>query len=249
MNRRLILAIPSKGRMRAGIEERFAKANFPITNRARRGYFGKIENLPDIEVRYLSAAETARRVIQGRVDIGITGEDLLCENLLTNFAPDLHKNSKILLNERLEVKKIFAGLGDAQLIVAADTDWFKLGITTMHDLAELAEAMRVDNTILKVATKYTQLTREFFRKFNIDNYMTIHSDGATEAAITAGDANVIIDITSTGATLKANQLEIFEDGEILKTEAVLAINRTIRWQKPQFSNSIETLSEKLSSIV
>ncbi len=40
---------------------------------------------------------------------------------------------------------------------------------------------------------------------------------------------MIVDITSTGTTLKANHLKILDDGLILKSQAVLAKSRTAEW--------------------
>ena len=54
---------------------------------------------------------------------------------------------------------------------------------------------------LRVATKYAQLTRSFFAHAGISDYRIVPSAGATEGAPAAGTAEVIVDITTTGATL------------------------------------------------
>ncbi|HEY0281772.1 MAG TPA: ATP phosphoribosyltransferase, partial [Rhizomicrobium sp.] len=79
------------------------------------------------------------------------------------------------------------------------------------------------------ATKYAQLTRGFFAHAGISDYRIVASAGATEGAPTAGTAEAIVDITTTGATLKANGLKILEDGVILKSQAQLAMSLAADW--------------------
>jgi ATP phosphoribosyltransferase len=73
-----------------------------------------------------------------------------------------------------------------------------------------------------VATKYLRLTRRYFAQKSVGEYRLVESAGATEAAPSTGTADVIVDITTTGATLKANGLKILSDGVILKSEASFA---------------------------
>lgn len=82
---------------------------------------------------------------------------------------------------------------------------------------------------LRVATKYAQLTRSFFAQARISDYRIVPSAGATEGAPAAGTAEVIVDITTTGATLKDNGLKILDDGVILKSQAQLAASLTADW--------------------
>jgi ATP phosphoribosyltransferase len=82
---------------------------------------------------------------------------------------------------------------------------------------------------LRVATKYAALTRSFFAHNGIADYRIVPSSGATEGAPAAGTAEVIVDITTTGATLRDNGLKILEDGVILKSQAQLAASLTAEW--------------------
>ncbi len=50
--------------------------------------------------------------------------------------------------------------------------------------------------------------------------------GATEAYPFTGSSEIITDITSTGETLKANNLRILKDGEILRSEACMMISKS-----------------------
>ena len=56
-------------------------------------------------------------------------------------------------------------------------------------------------------------------------FQLVQSLGSTEVSPFTGTAEAISDITSTGATLKANNLRILKDGEILKSQACLMISK------------------------
>jgi ATP phosphoribosyltransferase len=82
---------------------------------------------------------------------------------------------------------------------------------------------------MRMATKYINLTREFFSAHGIVDYRIVESAGATEGAPAAGTAELIVDITTTGATLAANGLKIVEDGIILRSQANLVAARGAPW--------------------
>ena len=56
----------------------------------------------------------------------------------------------------------------------------------------------------------------------------MESLGATEGAPAAGSADVIVDITTTGSTLRANHLKVLDDGIILKSQACLVSSKKKR---------------------
>lgn len=75
---------------------------------------------------------------------------------------------------------------------------------------------------VRVATEYPNLAREFFSRIGRQvEILTV--SGAAELAPRVGLASAIIDITSTGETLRRNGLRIVE--EIMKSTAVMACNR------------------------
>jgi len=205
---RLTIAIPSKGRLMQHAEALFSRAGFAITRSGdERGYRGTVEGEDGIEVAFLSAAEIARALADGSADLGITGEDLLRETMA-----DADERAPALLR---------LGFGPADVVVAVPTAW--LDVATMADLDDVSEAWYAHHgRRLRVATKFTRLTRAFFAARGVTGYRIVESLGATEGAPTAGTAEVIVDITTTGSTLKANHLKILDDGVILKSEAVLA---------------------------
>ncbi len=211
----LTLAVPSKGRLQEQVAEYFADAGAALKQSAgARGYRATLSGLPDIEVMLLSASEIAASLISGDVHLGVTGEDLLREQ-----APEL--GGRIHLIKPL-------GFGFANVIVAVPQYW--IDVSTMADLDDVCAAFaHKHRRRLRVATKYLQLTRAFFAHMGISDYRIVESAGATEGAPSAGTAEAIVDITTTGVTLAANGLKILEDGVILESQAQLAASLSADW--------------------
>ena len=64
---------------------------------------------------------------------------------------------------------------------------------------------------MRVATKFKNLTREWFNEKGITQYELISSLGATENSHIIGKSDLIVDLSSTGETLRQNNLKIIED--------------------------------------
>jgi ATP phosphoribosyltransferase len=204
----LTLAIPSKGRLMEASAALLTRAGFEIERLgADRGYRGRLKGIDGVEVAFLSASEIARNLHDGKIDLGVTGEDLLRETI----APD-DPSTELLLR---------LGFGPADVVVAVPECW--LDVAAMSDLDEVSESFyERHGRRVRVATKYHNLTRRFFAEKGVTGYRIVESLGATEGAPAAGIAEIIVDITTTGSTLAANHLKILDDGVILKSTAVLA---------------------------
>lgn len=204
----ITLALPSKGRLKEESLATLARAGFNVEAPAdARSYRARVAGRDDIEIAFLSASEIARELALGNVDLGVTGEDLVQETI-----PQWDK--RVAIGARL-------GFGRADVIVAVPEAW--LDVDTMADLDDVAADFRQRHgRRLRIATKYWRLTQKFFSsQHGIQVYRIVESLGATEGAPAAGSADVIVDITSTGSTLRANHLKILEDGVILRSEACM----------------------------
>ena len=203
----LLLGLPSKGRLREQLQERFAKAGLAVADVGRaREYAAKLEGIKGIELRLMSAGEIAHRLAAGDIDAGVTGEDLVSEEV-ADWRSKLRKAAPL-------------GFGRADLVVAAPQCW--ADVSDMSDLDDVASHLfAATGAPLRVATKYVNLTREFFEERGVVNYVIVESLGATEAAPGAGSADVIVDITSSGETLRDNYLKILTNPPILASEACL----------------------------
>ena len=215
----LILAVPAKGRLQENAEAFFGRAGLQLIKpRGARDYRGAVAGLNGIEVAYLSASEITTQLAQGAVHLGVTGEDLVREQM-----PDADK--RVVLIEAL-------GFGHANVVVAVPQAW--IDVRTMADVDDVATAFRhTHGRKMRVATKYINLTRDFFSRHGVIDYRIVESAGATEGAPAAGTAELIVDITTTGTTLVANALKIVEDGTILRSQANLVAARGAEWGGPQ----------------
>ncbi|TMJ86018.1 MAG: ATP phosphoribosyltransferase, partial [Alphaproteobacteria bacterium] len=120
------------------------------------------------------------------------------------------------------------GFGHANVAVAVPQAW--IDVHSMADLDDIAIAFRLKHERkMRVATKYVNLTRDFFSRHGVTDYRIVESSGATEAAPAAGTAELIVDITTTGATLAANALKVIDDGVILRSQANLVAARAASW--------------------
>ncbi len=205
----ITIGLPSKGRLREGAIGFFEKNNFKLTsNGGERNYFAEVKNFPNIKIIYLHAKEIIQRLSDGTLDIGISGLDLLNE-------------SPTNLKKKIEVRKKL-DFGSANVVIAIPDDW--IDVQTVADLEEVSFDFRdKKNMRLRVATKYPNLTNTFLLSKGVTQYKLVTSLGATETYPFIGSSEIITDITSTGKTLKDNNLRILKDGLILQSKACLLV--------------------------
>ena len=211
----LIVAVPSKGRLQENAEAFFARAGLKIRRSGGlRNYRGGIDGVADAEIAFLSASEIVSELAAGKVHLGITGEDLVRERV-----PDADRVVQLVAP---------LGFGHADVVVAVPRAW--IDVRNMADLADVAAGFRaVHRRRLLVATKYGTLASRFFARHGIADYRIVESLGATEGAPAAGTADIIVDITTTGATLAANDLKVPADATILRSEANLVAGLRADW--------------------
>ena len=212
---RVILAVPSKGRLKEQTAAFFARAGLAFKqDGGGRDYTAAIPSLPGVEVLFLSAAEIADKVAAGGAHLGVTGEDLIREQIVD-------------ADQRV-AKVAGLGFGYANVVVAAPQSW--IDVASMIDIEDVAADFRDRRQRkLRVATKYVNLTRRFFAEHGVADYRIVESQGATEGAPSSGAAELIVDITSSGATLAANGLKVVDDGVILRSQACLFASLGARW--------------------
>ena len=215
MSQPLIIAVPSKGRLKEQVDAWLADCGLNLRSLGgARGYSAALQGFDEVQVRLLSASDIAAALLAGDIHMGVTGEDLLRE------AGD-DAQARVLLLRAL-------GFGRADLVVAAPRSW--VDVETMADVDDVAHLyLARTGRRLRVATKYLVQTRAFFAQHGVANYRLAESGGATEGAPAAGTAELVVDITTTGATLAANGLKILSDGLILKSQAHLAASLAADW--------------------
>jgi ATP phosphoribosyltransferase len=217
MSERISIALPSKGRLKEQCEAWLGDCGFGLEVAGGvRGYQARLTGIPGVDAPLLSSSDIAAGLDAGDLHLGVVGEDLLRER-------GGEMEDRVLLLRPL-------GFGRADLVVAAPQSW--IDVETMADVDQVAMAyLARTGRRLRVATKYGILTRAFFARHGIADYRIVDSSGATEGAPAAGAAELIVDITTTGATLAANGLRPLADGLVLKSQAQLAASLKAPWTR------------------
>jgi ATP phosphoribosyltransferase len=205
----LRLGLPSKGRLMEDALAWFAARGLSFRREgAERGYAVSAD-WEGVEPVLLAAGEVPRELGLGRLHLGVTGADLVAER-------------------GVEAEALAPlGFGCADVVVAVP-DWWA-DVETLDDLdAAAAQFRRTHGHRLRVATKYHRLARDFLARAGVADYVLVDSQGATEGAVRGEAAEAIVDITSTGETLRANGLRVLADGLVMRSEATLFLSCAAR---------------------
>jgi ATP phosphoribosyltransferase len=230
---KLILALPSKGRLQEQSLNFLNGSGFDVRRVGNgREYVSSLVGLDDVDVIYFRPEEIPSRVEQGDAHAGITGEDLYREY-------GEGEPASFLLMPKL-------GFGGARLVVAVPQSW--VDVSTMSDLDEAAMVFHQRHgRSLRIATKFSRLTRSFFSESGIVEYSLMESSGATEGAPAAGVADFVVDLTSTGTTLAENHLKEISGGTVLKTEACMVASLRAGLWSARALGALEHLVEQIEA--
>jgi len=224
------LGVPSKGRLMEKTFDWFAARGIRLSLAGGdREYSGRVEGIDGVELVLLSAGEIPRELLAGRIHLGVTGSDLVREKLA-------HWDNSVEELAQL-------GFGHADLMMAVPKAW--VDVETLDDLdAAAASFRRCHGHRLRIATKYHRLVRVFLTENGVADYVLVDSQGATEGTVKNLTAEAIADITSTGATLRANHLKTLSDGIIHRSQATLFKSRSAVWNEAEQGTLME-LSKRL----
>lgn len=207
------LALPSKGRMAEEVLEMLGRAGLGVYKPNSRQYRATIPSLPGLAVLFQRSGDIVTSVRDGSVDFGISGWDIYSERKKENG------EMMVLLED---LKTSYCTLN---VIVPESLEH----IINMNDLVNWqAENGRP----LRVATKFPNLTRSFFHDYGLPDIQMISAEGTLEIAPTIGYADIIVDLISTGTTLRDNRLKVIEDGQILRSQSCLIANRSALRNRP-----------------
>ncbi|WP_304614033.1 ATP phosphoribosyltransferase [Paracoccus sp. (in: a-proteobacteria)] len=205
------LGVPSKGRLMEQTFDWFADRGVRLSRAGSdREYAGRVEGVEGVSLVLLSAGEIPRELAAGRIELGVTGTDLVREKL-AGWSSDL-----------VEITPM--GFGHADLILAVPDCW--RDCTDLDDFAAIARDFRAEHGFrLRIATKYHRLVRAWLSAHEVADYQLVDSQGATEGTVANLTAEAIADITSSGETLRANNLRILDEAPILQSQATLFASR------------------------
>ncbi|MCA9914951.1 MAG: ATP phosphoribosyltransferase, partial [Anaerolineae bacterium] len=230
MTSSITLALPSKGAIAEPTINFLRECGLPVSKPNDRQYVGTIPALHSTKVLFQRATDVIYKVIDGTAQIGITGLDIVLEN---------PHQDVVIVHEKL-------GYGHCSLVVAVPEMW--VDVENMLDIEEVALDFRENKgRNLRIATKYPTLSRQFLYSQGIHHFTLVKAEGAIEAAPTLGYADIIIDLTQTGTTLRENHLKWFTDGIIIDSQACLIGNRNALMSNPAVLENLHVILEHIDA--
>ena len=210
INEPLVLCVVAKGSLHDGTSDLLRRCFIPLKRAgSTRSYAARMAGLDDVEVLLARADEIPDLIASGQAHAGITGLDLVSESLAD---PGGVAGVRVVIDD--------LGFGRADLVVGVPVVW--LDVADLDDLIDVATDIRHHHgRVLRVATKFPNLTRSYFGEAGFSDYRIVPSVGATEGAPRAGTADIVVDLTSTGTTLSSNGLKQIEGGRVLRSQACL----------------------------
>jgi len=221
------LSLPSKGRLEIDALEFLSAAGLKIFKPNPRQYQAELPALPELGVIFQRPGDIVVSVLQGSIDFGITGLDMLEEKRGDD-------NEIMILHDSL-------GFGGCALTLAVPESWKE--VTDLASLKKVAAAMK---TPLRIATKFPVLTERFLNQYDISHTL-IAAEGTLESAPTIGYADMISDLVSSGQTLIDNRLRPLPDGVIQRSQAVLISNRNALQARPDVLEMARRLLEYIEA--
>jgi ATP phosphoribosyltransferase len=226
MTEAVTLALPSKGAIADPTLNFLRDCGLRIDKPNQRQYTGVMPAIPGVQVLFQRVNDVLYKVAENTAQLGITGFDVVKEH----GGDDL-----IVIHDSL-------GYGQCSLVVAVPETW--VDVESMVDLAEVALDFREQKRRnLRIATKYPSLTRRFLHEHGIHHFSLVKAEGAIEAAPTLEYADIIVDLTQTGTTLRENHLKWLTDGIIVESQACLIGNRRALCDHAFVRSSVRTLLE------
>jgi ATP phosphoribosyltransferase len=230
MTKSLTFALPSKGAIAEPTINFLRDCGLKVEKPNQRQYTGNIPAIPALSVLFQRVTDVLYKVADGTAQIGITGYDVVKENPHSNL---------VVVHKEL-------GFGHCSLVVAIPETW--LDVDSMTDLLDVVLDFREHKQRnIRIATKYPLLARQFLHNHGIHHFTLVKAEGAIEAAPTLGYADLIIDLTQTGTTLRENHLKILTDGVIIESQACLIGNREALKQNPEYLNTLRILIEYIDA--
>lgn len=205
----LRLAIPSDGELYDSTLAFLRECGMAVERGHARRYTGTLRSPEGVVVLFQRSADIPAKVEDGSADMGVVGLDRFAE-------AHVDDGPGFIVCDDL-------GFGQCELVTAVPEGW--LDVAEMADVADLAVEFREQGRDLRIATKYPRLTQRFFYGRGINYFTIVPSSGTLEAAPVMGFADIIVDISSTGTTLRENQLKPLSDGVLLRSQACLVGNR------------------------
>ncbi|KAL5658535.1 hypothetical protein ACJX0J_031698, partial [Zea mays] len=174
-----------------------------------RQYTADIPLIPNLEVWFQRPKDIVRKLQSGDLDLGVVGFDIVSE--YGNGNEDL-----VVVHDALE-------FGHCRLSLAVPKEGIFENIHTMEDLLKMTEW--TEERPLRVVTGFGYLGNKFLREKGFKHVRFLSADGALESYPPMGMADAIVDLVSSGTTLRENNLKEIDGGVVLESQATLVASR------------------------
>ncbi|KAJ1979909.1 ATP phosphoribosyltransferase (ATP-PRTase) (ATP-PRT) [Dimargaris verticillata] len=229
LNDRLLFAVPKKGRLHEKCLEFLAGADIQFHRKPRHD-IALVKNHP-MALVFLPAADIAKFVGLGKVDLGITGEDIIAETFLDQAERQSRIRQVMPLN-----------FGRCRLAVQTPV---KTGPTNVADLVGK-----------RIVTSFEGLTKQYFKALEANQSNQPAAEitdaamqtsvefvgGSVEAACALGLADAIVDLVESGDTMRAAGLQAI--GTVLESQAVLIAN-----SRTKFSDLVAMIQARIEGVI
>ncbi|KAL8117127.1 hypothetical protein AgCh_015145 [Apium graveolens] len=148
-------------------------------------------------------------------------------------------------NEDLIIVHEALGYGDCHLSLAIPQYGIFENINSLRDLAQMP--LWTADRPLRVATGFTYLGPKFMKENGLEHVTFSTADGALEAAPAMGTADAIVDLVSSGTTLRENNLKEIEGGVVLESQAVLVASKKSLIQRQGVLDTIHEILERFEA--
>lgn len=203
----LTLAIPSEGQLFEPALAFLSSCGMGVRRSSSRRYTGAISQVQAMAL-FQRSADITPKIEEGKTDLGIVGLDRYHEYRKEG-------GDAVLLIEDLH-------FGACRIVAAVPDTW--VDVTSVEDLADLSLEFHQKGRELRVVTMYPRLVTRYFLANGINYYTLLSAAGTLESAPASGYADMIVDVTETGTTLRENHLKMIEGGTILESQACLVGN-------------------------
>jgi ATP phosphoribosyltransferase len=205
----LRLAVPSDGALHEPTLVFLRACGVEVMRTNLRRYTAEVPAVPGLSALFQRSADITAKVEEGSADLGVVGLDRFLE--LRQEGSDAN-----VVIENL-------GFGRCELAIGVPDSW--IDVTSVADLADLSMEFREGGSDLRIATKYPRLVERFLLTNGVSYFSLVQSSGTLEAAPAMGYADIIVDISSTGTTMRENRLKPVHGGSVMTSEACLIANR------------------------
>ncbi|KAG6515824.1 hypothetical protein ZIOFF_026258 [Zingiber officinale] len=203
------LGLPSKGRMADETLNLLKNCQLSVRQLNPRQYIADIPQLSNLEVWFQRPKDIVRKIKSGDLDLGIVGYDIVCEC-------GEGSNDLIVVHEAL-------GFGACRLSIAIPQYGIFEKIHSLYELSKMPQWTK--ERPLRVESGFSYLGQKFFKERGFEHVKFQRSEGALEAYPAMGTTDAILDLVSSGTTLRENNLKEIEGGVVLESQAVLVASR------------------------